>query len=50
VISLVVLGRALVLVWRGDPGGAGRLIGTRSAEEDIADEVRDLQQRQADLR
>lgn len=50
VVSLFVLARALVLIWRGDPAGAGRLIGTRSAQEDVADEVRDLQQRQADLR
>jgi TRAP-type C4-dicarboxylate transport system permease small subunit len=50
VVSLVVLGRALLLIWRKDLGGAARLIGTRSAEEDVADELRDLQQRQADSR
>lgn len=48
VVGLVLLVRALTLAARRDFNGVTRLIGTRSAEEEVEDEIRDLKQRQAD--
>lgn len=42
----VLLGaRAMALFAAGDPGAAVRLVGTRSAQEEVEDEIRDLQVR-----
>jgi TRAP-type C4-dicarboxylate transport system permease small subunit len=46
-VGVVLLAHALALVARGDLNGAARLISTRSAEEEVEDEVRDLMQRQS---
>jgi TRAP-type C4-dicarboxylate transport system permease small subunit len=47
VVGVVLLVEALRLMAAGDLAGAARLISTRSAEEEVEDEIRDLQQRQA---
>lgn len=47
VVALVLLSHALALMARGDLAAAARLISTRSAEEEVEDEIRDLQRRQA---
>lgn len=46
VVGVVLLLRALTLAARGDLQGMARLTSTRSAEEEIDDEIRDLKQRQ----
>lgn len=45
-IGILLLVHALRTASSGDLRGAARLIGTRSAEEEVQDEVRDLQERQ----
>lgn len=53
IIGALLFGHALGLVLRGRSGEATRAISTRSAQEDVAEEVRDLidrQSRQADTR
>jgi len=45
VVGLLLFVHALRLIARGDLAGAGRTIGTRSAEEEVEDEIRDLQER-----
>jgi TRAP-type C4-dicarboxylate transport system permease small subunit len=44
-VGIVLLVRAIVLAARGQHAAVGRLIGTRSAEEEVDDEIRDLQAR-----
>ena len=46
VVGLLLLGYALMLAMRGDAQGMARAIGTRSAEEEVEDEIRDLKQRE----
>ncbi len=46
-VAVAVLAQAGILVARGDPGAAARLISTRSAEEEVEDEIRDLRERAA---
>ena len=43
--GIVLLVYALAMIARGDLAGAARTIGTRSAEEEVEDEIRDLKQR-----
>ena len=45
VVGVLLLLHAVTMLARGDPPGAARAIGTRSAEEDVAEEVRDLKRR-----
>ncbi|MFZ5783582.1 MAG: TRAP transporter small permease subunit [Pseudomonadota bacterium] len=45
-IGLMLAVGALRTIASGDLRGAARMIGTRSAEEEVQDEVRDLQERQ----
>jgi TRAP-type C4-dicarboxylate transport system permease small subunit len=45
-IGLFLLADALSLAAKGDLRGMARLISTRSAEEEVEDEIRDLQDRQ----
>ena len=45
VVGAVVLLHALTLAARGDALSASRVIGTRSAAEDVEDEIRDLRRR-----
>lgn len=47
VIGVVLLVEALRLMAVGDLAGAARVISTRSAEEEVEEEIRDLQQRRA---
>jgi TRAP-type C4-dicarboxylate transport system permease small subunit len=47
VIGLLLLFAALRLAASGDLRGAAKLISTRSAEEEVEDEIRDLKDRQA---
>ena len=44
-IGMAVLVRTVVLAARGQHAAVARLIGTRSAEEEVDDEIRDLQAR-----
>jgi len=44
-IGMTVLVRTVVLAARGQRAAVARLIGTRSAEEEVDDEIRDLQAR-----
>ena len=44
-IGLALLARAAILVTRGDAGAAARAISTRSAAEEIQDEMRELKVR-----
>ena len=44
-VGLVLLLNALLLATRGNTQGVANLIGTRSAEEEIEDEIRDLKAR-----
>src|SRR3954447_4747684 len=44
-IGVLLFLYALGMIARGDLAGAGRAIGTRSAEEEIEDEIRDLKDR-----
>jgi TRAP-type C4-dicarboxylate transport system permease small subunit len=46
IVGTVLLAHALSVGARGDRAGMARLIGTRSAEEEVEDEVRDLIDRQ----
>ena len=46
VIGVLLLIQALRLAFAGDLRGTARLISTRSAEEEVEDEIRDLQDRQ----
>jgi len=45
-VGVVLLLHALKMVASGDLRGAARLISTRSAEEEVEDEIRDLKERQ----
>jgi TRAP-type C4-dicarboxylate transport system permease small subunit len=45
VVGVLLFFHALGMITRGDYAGAGRVIGTRSAEEEIEDEIRDLKER-----
>lgn len=45
-IGIALLGAALARMAAGDLRGAAQLVSTRSAEEEVADEIRDLQDRQ----
>ncbi len=45
-IGVVLLVDALRIIAAGNLRGAARLVGTRSAEEEVQDEIRDLQERQ----
>ena len=45
VVGILLLLHAVTLIVRGDVAGAARAIGTRSAEEEIEDEIRDLKER-----
>ena len=47
VVGVVLLAQALRLAAQGDLAGTARLISTRSAEEEVEDEIRDLKRRQA---
>jgi TRAP-type C4-dicarboxylate transport system permease small subunit len=47
VIGILLLLHALMLAASGDLRNAARLISTRSAEEEVEDEIRDLKDRQA---
>ena len=47
VVGLVLILEALARLKAGDPAGVARLIGTRSAEEEVEEEIRALQERQA---
>ena len=45
VVGALLFVSALRMIARGDLAGAGRAIGTRSAEEEVEDEIRDLKER-----
>jgi TRAP-type C4-dicarboxylate transport system permease small subunit len=45
IVGILLLLHAVSMIARGDLAGAGRAIGTRSAEEEIEDEIRDLKER-----
>jgi hypothetical protein len=45
IVGILLLLHAIGMIIRGDLAGAGRAIGTRSAEEEIEDEIRDLKER-----
>jgi TRAP-type C4-dicarboxylate transport system permease small subunit len=45
IVGILLLLQAVSMILRGDLAGAGRAIGTRSAEEEIEDEIRDLKER-----
>ncbi len=47
IVGAIVLLHALALAARGDALAASRVIGTRSAAEDVQDEIRDLEERAA---
>jgi hypothetical protein len=47
VVGVVLLIHALKVGLSGDLRGMAKLISTRSAEEEVEDEIRDLQDRQA---
>ncbi len=47
IVGIVLLGHALAFAARGELNGMARLISTRSAEEEVEDEIRDLKQRQS---
>ena len=44
-VGALLLLQALSAAWPGDLRGVARLIGTRSAEEEVEDEIRDLKER-----
>jgi N-methylhydantoinase B len=44
-VGVLLLLHALMLIGRGMPRDASRLIGTRSAEEEVEDKIRDLEER-----
>jgi len=45
VVGVLLLLHAVAMIMRGDLSGAARAVGTRSAEEEVEDEIRDLKQR-----
>jgi len=45
VVGILLLLHAVTMIVRGDLAGAARAIGTRSAEEEIDEEIRDLKER-----
>jgi TRAP-type C4-dicarboxylate transport system permease small subunit len=45
VVGVLLLLHAVSMIVRGDLQGAARAIGTRSAEEEVEDEIRDLKER-----
>jgi len=45
IVGVLLLLHAVTLIVRGDLSGAARAIGTRSAEEEVEDEIRDLKDR-----
>src|SRR5262245_29775995 len=45
VVGTLLLLHAVTLIVRGDLSGATRAVGTRSAEEEVEDEIRDLKER-----
>ena len=45
IVGILLLLHAVGMIVRGDLAGAGRAIGTRSAEEEIEEEIRDLKER-----
>lgn len=45
IVGILLLLYALGMIRRGDYAGAGRTVGTRSAEEEVEDEIRDLKER-----
>ena len=47
VVGLVLILEALARLKAGDQAGVARVIGTRSAEEEVEEEIRALQERQA---
>ena len=47
-IGLLLLAMALARLRGGDVAGVARLIGTRSAQEEVEDEIQALQQRQTE--
>ena len=47
VVGLVLLLYALILIVRGDAAAAAHAVSTRSAAEEVEDEIRDLTERQA---
>ena len=47
VVGVLLFLHAAGMIARGDLAGAARAIGTRSAEEEVEDEIRDLKDRQA---
>jgi TRAP-type C4-dicarboxylate transport system permease small subunit len=46
IVGVFLLASAVVMASRGDLRGVARAISTRSAEEEVEDEIRDLKQRQ----
>ncbi len=45
IVGVLLLLHAVTMLVRGDLAGAARAIGTRSAEEEVEDEIRDLKER-----
>lgn len=45
IVGVLLFTYALGMIMRGDLAGAARTIGTRSAEEEVEDEIRDLKER-----
>jgi hypothetical protein len=45
IVGVLLLLHAVTLILRGDLAGSARAIGTRSAEEEVEDEIRDLKER-----
>ena len=45
IVGILLLLHGVTMIVRGDLGGAARAMGTRSAEEEIEDEIRDLKDR-----
>jgi TRAP-type C4-dicarboxylate transport system permease small subunit len=48
VVGIVLILEALARLKAGDQAGAARMIGTRSAEEEVEEEIRALEERQVD--
>jgi TRAP-type mannitol/chloroaromatic compound transport system permease small subunit len=46
VVGVLLLASAFAMMAKGDLRGTTRIISTRSAEEEVEDEIRDLKQRQ----
>jgi len=47
VVGIVLILEALARLKAGDQAGTARIIGTRSAEEEVEEEIRALEERQA---